>query len=330
VNGRLDSRRVTLLATSALVLLGGLGVHRFWLRQLHHVTGSATWVWVTDSLERVFPTAGLFVAPLHLDAPPREALLKVCGDREYVVYVNGSPAACGWSRPGFRLDLYDIGHLLRQGQNLIAVEVRSPTPVGGLLVSLDVEGLGPNVLESGRSFTLRRRFSLSPGQEDDVPPPVVWGRPPRFPWQYPSLLPRPRTLDEVVVEEPYRLERTAARELPGGGMEFTLPRRTFGYLWFEYGADGASFAAVVSGEGDSDIAALRDEAQPVIRLAGQRRWLDPQPRWMSRIYAFGRCVPLAAEVWPVPEDFRPTAPGVVPGRHGPVPRTRWTSRIPPE
>lgn len=317
------------MAVFTVVLLGGLGVHRFWRRELHHVTGSAAWVWVTDSLERVFPVAGLFVAPLHLEAPPREALLKICGDREYVVYVNRSPAACGWSRPGFRLDLFDVGHLLRQGDNLVAVEVRSPTPVGGLLISLDVDGIGLNVLESGRSFTLRRRFSLSSDQDDDVQPPVVWGAPPRFPWQYPTLLPHPRTLDEVVVEEPHRIERAAARDVPGGGVEFVLPRRTFGYLWLEYGADGPSFVAVTSGEGASDAAALRSEAQPVVRLAAQRRWLDPEPRWMSRICAFGRCVPVAAEVWPVPEDFRPTAPGVVQGRNGPVPRTRWTSRIPP-
>ena len=66
--------RLGLLAFAGAVLAFGLVLHRFWLRELSHLTGDASWIWITDSLERVFPVAGLFVAPLHLEAPAREAL----------------------------------------------------------------------------------------------------------------------------------------------------------------------------------------------------------------------------------------------------------------
>ncbi len=310
--------------------LGGSVLHRFWMRTLLHVTGTAEWIWVTDSLARVFPVAGLFVANLDLDEPPAEAVLKVCGDREYVVYVNGSPAACGWSRPGFRLELYDVTHLLRLGRNVIAAEVRSPTPAGALLLALDVGGRGANVLASGPEFGVRWPFSLAARQAADPPPPVRWGLPPRFPWGYPAVVSRPRTVDQVVVEDPLRLEERQAQALTGGGLAFTLPERQFGYLWLEFDGDGACYVATEDGESAGDLVSLRQSAQPVVRVRGQRRWLDPEPRWVRRLYAFGAHLPRAVELHPVPDAFRSTAPGVVLGRHGPVPRTRWTTRTPPE
>ena len=309
-------------------MAAAFAVHAFWERELSHLTGPARWIWVTNELDEVHPQAALFVASLRLDAPPRGALLKVCGDREYVVYVNGTAAACGWSRPGFRLDLFDVGHLLRQGENVIAAEVRSPTPVGGLLLALDVAGVGRNVLVSGPAFAVRPHFSLAAHAPSDAPVPVDWGRPPRFPWGYPKPLSHPRTLDEALVEDPVRVAAGAIRALPGGGWELPLPHPVFGYLWLEFAGGGAAYVATTAGA-PGDLRALRDGAQPVVRVDGQRRWLDPEPRLIERVYVFGVRPPPAAEVWPVGEEVSSTAPGVVPGSFGPVPRTRWTTRTPP-
>jgi hypothetical protein len=321
-------QHLTLLALAVGVAAAAFALHGFWERELSHLTGAARWIWVTDELDEVHPQAALFVASAHLDAPPRGALLKVCGDREYVVYVNGTAAACGWSRPGFRLDLFDVGHLLRQGDNVIAAEVRSPTPVGGLLLALDIDGVGRNVLVSGPAFAARPRFSLAAHEPFDARAPIDWGRPPHFPWGYPKPLSHPRTLDEAVVEEPVRVGAGEIRALPNGGWELPLPRPVFGYLWLEFAGDGAAFVAT-SGGGANDPWALREGAQPVARVSGQRRWLDPEPRLIARIYVFGVQRPAGAEVWPVTEEFSSTAPGVVPGSFGPVPRTRWTTRTPP-
>jgi hypothetical protein len=319
-------QRLALLAIGGGIMLAALTLHGFWKRELSHLTGGAEWIWVTDVLDPIHAQSALFVASLRLDAPPPAALLKVCGDREYVAYVNGTPAACGWSRPGFRLDLFDVGHLLRQGDNVIAVEVRSPTPVGALLLALDVDGVARNVLVSGRSFVARSRFALSASDSSDRPVPVSWGMPPRFPWGYPHPLPHPRTLDETVVEDPVRVGVSGARSLPGGAWEYVLPRPVYGYLWLEFDRDGMAFVATANADEPGDAEIWRDEATPVVRLNGQRLWLDPQPRQISRVYVFGLQPPLAVEVWPVSEEFSSAAPGVVPGSFGPVPRTRLTIR----
>ena len=303
-------------------------VHRFWLRELSHVTGEAQWMWVTDQFIRVAPTAGLFVASFTLTSPPREALLKVCGDREYVVWANGTPAACGWSRPGFRLDLYDIGHLLRQGENNVAVEVRSPTPVGGVLLALDVAGVGANVLVSGPAFALRRNFSLAARQPDDAPVGVLLGRPPRQPWGYPRLVSHPRTLDEVMVLDPVRLEAAEAVRLAGGGVRFDLPREVEGYLWIEAGGDGVMYVAV-GGEDESDTRAARWRAQAAVRLHGQQRWLDVAPRRMRRVWVFSRVAPRAVEVWPLLGELRRGAPGLVLEQGEVVERRGWMRLYPP-
>ena len=176
-----NGRRLALIGLAVVLLVAGRGVHRMWARQLSHLTGDAEWVWSTDALERIHQEAGLFVATFRVEAPTRSALLKVCGDREYVAYVNGTVAGCGWSRPGFRLDLLDVAHLLRVGANTLAVEVRSPTPVGGVLVALDVEGIGSNVVATGRSFVFRRRFDLSPVAAGRGPASDAMGAPSAFP-----------------------------------------------------------------------------------------------------------------------------------------------------
>jgi hypothetical protein len=322
-------QRLAVLLLVVAVLAGLAALRSFWRRQLSHLTGAAQWVWVTDTLERLHPLAGLFVGRVELDAPPASALLAVSGDREYVVYVNGTAAACGWSRPGFRLELYDVAHLLRQGENVVAIEVRSPTPVGGLLFSLDVDHVPHPVLLSDRHLVARHEFSLAAPAASDPAVPVVWGMPPRAPWDYPAPLPRPRTLDQAVVEEPVRLPAQRAEPVAGGGWRFTVDPPVFGYLWLEFDDDGA--AHVVTAPEPDAISAdeARWEASPAVRLPGQRRWLDVQPTRIGVVYVFGGKVPRALEVWPVPEEFRPTAPGVVPGTHAPVPRTRWTTRTRP-
>lgn len=304
-------------------------MHRFWASSLSHLTGSAQWIWTTDVLEEVHPEAGLFVASLALDEPPSGALLKICGDREYVVYVNDTVAGCGWSRPGFRLDLYDVAHLLHQGDNVVAVEVRSPTPVGGLLLALDVAGVGTNVLVSGPDFRLRRRFALGRPSPSDAVVPVTWGLPPRFPWSYPVPQSHPRTIDEMVVEDPVRVEAREATREPGGGRVFRLPSTVLGYLVLELDGEGAGAVATASDPRWNDPGAAREAAQLVVRLRGQRRWLDPEPRQLGTVMVFGLASVTAVEVWPISEELSSTAPGAGADMPAPAQRRRWTTRNPP-
>lgn len=293
-------------------------LHSFWREQISHVTGPARWVWVTNQLERPYPTRGVFVANFQVPQPGPGALLKVSADREYVAILNGVVAGCGWSRPGFRLDVYDVSHLLRPGPNTLRLEVRSPIPVGGLLAALDLPGLGKNAVISGRDFFLQQADGTL------APPPVDWGKPPRYPWGYPTPLPRPRTLDQLVVEEPLPLG-LAAQEGPYRFV-YRPPQPVFGYLWLIPASQGWVWYAV--GGGGENLGQLMEKLQPY--TGAPEPLLHPEPQWVGQVLVVAKRAPRSLEVWPVAEAFRSGAPGVVLGKLGPVPRTGWSFRNPPE
>ncbi|MDW7967874.1 MAG: hypothetical protein RMI39_07105 [Thermoanaerobaculum sp.] len=242
-------------------------LHGFWRRQVGNLTGEARWVWVTQQLERPYPTRAVFVAPFSLPEPRPGVLLKVAADREYVAWVNGVLAACGWSRPGFRLDVYDVSHLVRPGRNALRLEVRSPTPVGGVLAAVDLPGVGKNALITGRDFFLEERSSL-------VPPPVVWGPPPRYPWGYPRLLSRPRTLDQLLVADPINVG--PPRQVQGHTYLYQLDPPVFGYLWLI--PDGAGWVWYAVGGGGEDLGPLRERFQVHIG-APKRSWIQNRNGW---------------------------------------------------
>jgi len=293
-------------------------LHSFWRSELSHLTGEARWVWVTQELERPYPVRGVFVARFELSQPGPGALLKVCADREYVATVNGVMAGCGWSRPGFRLDVYDVSHLLRPGANTVSIEVRSPTPVGGLLAALDLPGGRKSAVITGRDFLLQEASGRL------VAPPVVWGRPPRYPWSYPRPVPRPRTLDQIFVEEPVSLGE--GQQLAPRSWLFRTSRPIFGYVRIAPGGEGWLWYAV--GREGEGLAELRERLGA---YTGSKAALwDPEPQWVSQVLVVAAKAPEAVEVFPVVERFRARAPGVAPGKLGPVPRTRWSFRNPPE
>ncbi len=307
-------RRVVL---GGCLILGWAWLHGFWRKEVGNLTGEAKWVWVTTELERPYPTRAVFVATLAVAEPGPGALLKVAADREYVAWVNDVAAACGWSRPGFRLDVYDISHLLRPGKNRLRIEVRSPTPVGGLLAAVDLPKQATNAVVTGRDFLLESKAGL-------MPPPVVWGSPPRYPWAYPRAFSRPRTLDQLLVEEP--LVAAPPTPIAPKSYLYLFPTPVFGYtvmyprgggwLWYAIGSSGES------------LEELKERLQPF--LGTPEVFLDPEPRWVGQVLVVAAAPPGDVEVWPVAEPFRARAPGVVPGKLAPLPRTRWSYRNPPE
>lgn len=313
-----DGRWLRSMATFALAVGGWAWLHSFWRSELYHLTGEAQWVWVTKELERPYPTQGVFEARFQLAQPGPGALLKVCADREYVAWVNGVVAGVGWSRPGFRLDVYDVSHLLRPGSNSVRIEVRSPTPVGGLLAALDLPGGKKNAVLSGRDFLLVE----SSGRR--VPAPVVWGRPPRYPWAYPRPMPRPRTLDQIFLEEPVALSQ--AQQVAPRSWLFRLNQPIFGYVRIVPSGEGWLWYAV--GREGEGLAELRERIG--VYTASPNELWDPEPQWVSQVLVVARSAPAGVEVFPVLERFRARAPGAVQGKLGPVPRTRWRFRNPPE
>jgi hypothetical protein len=270
-----------------LLLLLLLLLRGFYRRELYHLTGSAEWMWVTGEVNERRPLSAVFSLPIRLRDHPTRAVAKVCGDRQYVLWVNGQPAAAGRSRPGFHLDVVPVTDLLASGPNLIAVEARSPTLVGAVLFALDLyptrEGRragdpsGRAAVVSGAHW--RVSSGWRPGQEGRVPAdgvrPWIWGRPPDHPWSYPTPVRHQRPLIQALVAEPVRLAADDFREAGPARWVAKAPRRVSGIMWLglrqAWDSGGTTARVVLSSEHDS-----RSDPVEVVSLAGQRRWLYPE------------------------------------------------------
>jgi len=159
---------------------------RMWLR-----TGAAQWIWYSSGGKDPAPLRFYATRDVALSERPAAATAKVFVDREHVLYVNGVRAGGGTQNPGDPLRVYAVAALLELGINRIAIEASSPTGVGGVLFSMDVDGFGRDAVVSDGLW----RVSLAPESvaSGGRYRPIVWGRPPRFPWGYPRM-PRPNEM----------------------------------------------------------------------------------------------------------------------------------------
>ena len=154
-------------------------------------TGRAAWLWYTSRLPEPRPLRFWATRDFELPVKPGRALAKVFVDREHVLYVNGVRAGGASQRPGDPLALYEVAALLSAGPNRVALEAASPTGIGGVLFALDVESFGRDALVTDAGW----RVDLDPAavSRGGRYRPVVWGRPPQYPWGYPRM-PRPNEL----------------------------------------------------------------------------------------------------------------------------------------
>ncbi len=278
---RLRTAAVVAASVALLLLLRG-----YYQRELYHLTGAAQWMWATDEVSEPHPSAGLFIRTLWLNDRPQEAVAKVCGDRQYVLWINGQPAMAGRNRPEFHLDVVPVTDLLTAGANTIVVEARSSTSVGAVLFALDltpsVQGRragdprGRNVVVSGPDWrvTTTWRPGVLDGRVDDGRAPWIWGRPPDHPWAYPTPVLHERPLVQAVVGEPQRVRPGALSRAGRGRWVHRLRRGFGGLLWVDLGPGNARPEAVGLASDESGAPMV-----PVVALPGQERWL--YPGWVS-------------------------------------------------
>jgi hypothetical protein len=275
--------RVRVLVAVASLIAVLLLLRGFYRRELYHLAGGAQWMWVSDDVHEPRPTAGLFCRRLHLNARPARALAKVCGDRQYVLWVNGLPAAAGHNRPGFTLDVVPVTDLLNAGPNTFVIEGRSSTSVGAVIFALDLypsaEGSrrgdprGRNVLVSNSSWAVIEQWpeDLAEVDIEARSRPWIWGRPPDHPWTYPRPRVWERPLVQSIIGEGEPID--PARFLAGDDDLWLcdLGRPMAGYLWLEEAPDARSVSALALRSPDG----LERDLVEVVRLDGQHRWLFP-------------------------------------------------------
>lgn len=137
-----------------------------------------------------------FFAARDVDLPPHRVYthLKVLGDPEYTVYVNGQAVAGRKIGVEERaLDLYDLSELVQTGPNRLVIAVRAPQGLGGLLASIDIAPETENWVVTDSSWKIYRQWSpelLFRDVEGAWESPYLIGPPPIGRWNYLTGVPR--------------------------------------------------------------------------------------------------------------------------------------------
>ncbi len=276
--------RLGLLAAVGAVVLLALLLRGQYRRELYHLTGAASWMWVGDDVSEPRPTAGLFVRSFTLSERPRRAVAKVCGDRQYVLWINSYLVSAGHNRPGFVLDVIPVTDLLRAGRNVVAIEASSPTSIGAVLFSMDIdpgplgraEGdpRGRNTVVSGRHWEVVGEWAprLLEGGCGTGRRPWIWGAPPDHPWSYPEPRLHARPLVQSMAGEPGLVPGASAVAAGERSWRYELGKRFRGLVWVVRPERGSPpwrvRAAVCEGR-------MPEAGFAVVPLAGAPRWLVP-------------------------------------------------------
>ena len=188
-------RRLGILVVFLLVFTAAFAhLHRVYSDKFFGNTGEASWIWAQHRMSSNEPVA--FFATRDFDLPEGRLYthLKVIGDPEYTLYVNGAEVA-GRRLPAQRktevderLDLYDLSQLVKTGRNRLVIAVRAPQGTGGLLASIDLAPEKQNWLVTDGAWKIHRWWHPDLLRRDPPEggwePPQLVGAPPVGRWNY--------------------------------------------------------------------------------------------------------------------------------------------------
>ena len=188
-------RRLGIVVVFLLVFTAAFAhLQRVYADKFFGITGTADWIWAQHRMSSNEPVA--FFAVRDFELPERRVYthLKVVGDPEYTVYLNGRELAgrllAGRRQAAVdqRLDLYDISSLVQTGRNRLVIAVRAPAGVGGLIAAIDLAPESENWLVTDGRWKIFRSWDAQLPQRD--PPnlhaetPQIVGTPPVGRWNY--------------------------------------------------------------------------------------------------------------------------------------------------
>ena len=166
-------------------------------------TTAAQWIWAQHRISSNEPVAFFAVRDFTLPEKRYYARLKIAGDPEYTLYLNGREIAGRKAGEQPQLDLYDIQKFVKTGRNRIVVAIRAPQGVGGLIASIDIAPETANWVVTDGAWKIFRRWrpELLVGDPPGLlwEPPKIVGAPPVGRWNYLDLVrreiePRPSTV----------------------------------------------------------------------------------------------------------------------------------------
>jgi hypothetical protein len=180
-------------------------LERTYSQKFFDVTGRAQWIWAPHRMSDDFPLA--FFATRDFDLPERRyyTQLKILGEPEYTIWINGRIVGTRNVGEERSLDTYDISPLVRTGKNRIVVGVRAPRGVGGLIASIDIGPEAANWVVTDHTWKIYRVW-MPQLLQFDVPPkaqiPVVVGEPPIGRWNYLKLAKQELAVPPASVQQP--------------------------------------------------------------------------------------------------------------------------------
>ena len=184
-------RRVTIAAIAVFLFTAAFAtLERTYSQKFHDLTGTAKWIWAAHRMSDNVPVAFYAARDFDLPAHRHYAHLKVLGDPEYTVYVNGREVAARRVGEERSLDLYDISPIVKTGRNRIVIAVRAPRGVGGLIAAIDIHPEIANWLVTDGSWRIYRKWTPILLERDlgRGAPPHVIGEPPIGRWNYLTLV----------------------------------------------------------------------------------------------------------------------------------------------
>ena len=180
-------RRLALVAAFIFIFTAGFAtLERTYSQKFYDVTGPAKWIWAQHRMSDNVPVAFFAARDFNLPEQRYYTHLKVIGDPEYTVYLNGRTIG-GRVAETRELDLYDISGLVKTGRNRIVIAVRAPRGVGGLLASIDISPEIANWVVTDGSWSIYRVWTPELLLRDvgrSRQPPIVIGEPPIGRWNY--------------------------------------------------------------------------------------------------------------------------------------------------
>lgn len=283
-------------------------LHRTYSRKFFDITGSAQWIWAQHPMSANVPVA--FFAARDVELPENRVFthLKLFGDPEYTLYVNGREIAgrqVGVEEKA--LDLYDISSFVKTGRNRIVVGVRAPLGLGGLLGSIDIAPETENWVVTDRTWKIYRRWSPEILLRDPAgaswEPPLDVGEPPEGRWNYLAAVPRdptPPPTSVVVPRETFSVVGFIPTIRTEGGISVAGATRSRATA-FDFGVTKGRVRLTI----DSDsipsrtvnlrFANARDELEllernlrPIVFAPGERVVTTPEEHTFRYLMVFGR------------------------------------------
>jgi hypothetical protein len=157
------------------------------------------WIWRNHDLRHVQAAGFYAIKEVELSAVPAEAEIRILGDAEYILTLNGTRIGSNRYLSGATLDRYRVERWLQTGRNRLVVELRSPTGAGGFW--LELRGAGEPLARSDGSWTIYQGHWRGLYGRRPMPPggqPRLLGRSPLGRWGSPGSGPLRPVFEEVL------------------------------------------------------------------------------------------------------------------------------------